>query len=215
VPGIGRRRRPGVPGSAKGAARGRIQWKRQALGRRQARRLLTRKRGTTNASTASDPGAADRLALPAPADRARRYRGDPCGHLPASVQRETTASRDGCGWQATAGLNGEAAAAFHPGPPTPARTVSRRRSLIVPRGGVVSRSRCESHARCLSCRTRRSMLGQAAAAPPPACGRTQVRSIIRQECPEPADRYHEQQAARGGRPPRYVRSQKLAIDFQK
>jgi len=54
---------------------------------------------------------------------------------------------------------------------------------------VVSRSKCESQAaaRCLSFRTRPSILRQAAAAPPSAPGRIQAWSIARQEYPELVD----------------------------
>jgi hypothetical protein len=54
---------------------------------------------------------------------------------------------------------------------------------------VVSRSKCESQAaaRCLSFRTRPSILRQAAAAPPSAPGRIQAWSIVRQEYPELVD----------------------------
>ena len=55
---------------------------------------------------------------------------------------------------------------------------------------VVSRSKCESQAaaRCLSFRTRPSILRQAAAAAPSAPGRIQAWSIVRQEYPELVDR---------------------------
>ena len=54
---------------------------------------------------------------------------------------------------------------------------------------MVSRSKCESQAaaRCLSFRTRPSILRQAAAAPPSAPGRIQAWSIVRQAYPELVD----------------------------